>query len=248
LSPQIQRPLPPYLQITQHFRDQIKSGELKDGDRLPSARQLVEQWGVAHATAAKVLATLRSEGLVLTTSGGAGGTVVDVREVAHTPHDRISAVRRTGRIYPPNERARIVAAELITAPEHVIAALGLAEGAAAIRRQRITYRDDSPISASTSWYPGDFAGRAPALLRSDRIKQGTPRYIEECIGRRAQLGRDQVAAATATASIAKDLMIAEGSAVLIGRNWFLDEAGDVVEYGEHCSVADHWHTYEYEIG
>src|SRR4051794_33679325 len=75
LSPQVHRSLPPYLQITQHYRDQIKRGQLKDGDRLPSARQLVEQWKVAHATAAKVLSTLRAEGLVTTTTGGAGGTV-----------------------------------------------------------------------------------------------------------------------------------------------------------------------------
>src|SRR6266581_4276370 len=96
LSPQVDRPLPPYLQITQHFRDQIKSGQLKDGDRLPSARQLVEQWHVAHATAAKVLSTLRAEGLVTTTPGGAGGTVVsvqDMREVGYARRSRMLAVR-----------------------------------------------------------------------------------------------------------------------------------------------------------
>jgi DNA-binding GntR family transcriptional regulator len=239
--------MPPYRQITQHFRDRIKSGELKDGDRLPSARQLVEQWGVAHATAAKVLATLRSEGLVTTTSGGAGGTVVSVKEVAHTPRDRIRAVRRTGRIYPPNEHARIIAAELTGAPERVAAALGLSEELTVIRRHRVTYRDDVPISASTSWYPGVFAETAPALLQTARIQQGTPGYIEERTGRRAHLGRDQFAATPATAGVAADLQIAEGSAVLIGRNWFQDDFGDVVEYGEYSSIADHWQTYEYEL-
>jgi len=248
LSPQVQRPTPPYLQITQHFRDQIKSGELKDGDRLPSARQLVEQWGVAHATAAKVLATLRSEGLVTTTSGGAGGTIVSVSEVANTPRDRLHAVRRSGRIYPPNEYARIIAAELVRAPEHVAAALGLSDELNVIRRHRITYRDDSPISASTSWYPGALAETAPALLQTERIRQGTPGYIEERTGRRAHLGRDQFTAATANAGIAVDLQVAEGSPVLTGRNWFQDDAGDVVEYGEYSSIAGHWQTYEYEVG
>src|SRR3954467_4782805 len=136
LSPQVHRSLPPYLQITQHYRDQIKSGQLKDGDRLPSARQLVEQWKVAHATAAKVLSTLRAEGLVTTTTGGAGGTVVnvnDMREVGYAPRDRMLAVRHWGKIYPPDEHARILSAELVDPPEYVADALGVTPGSQVIR-------------------------------------------------------------------------------------------------------------------
>ncbi len=61
-------------QIAQDLRHRISSGELKAGDRVPSARQITKDWGVAIATASKALAMLRDEGLVRTVPGI--GTVV----------------------------------------------------------------------------------------------------------------------------------------------------------------------------
>ena len=55
--------------IAAEIRDQIRSGELAVGDRVPSTRQIIRRWGVAMATASKVLANLKQEGLVLTRPG-----------------------------------------------------------------------------------------------------------------------------------------------------------------------------------
>lgn len=247
MSPQVERPLPPYMQITQHFRDRIKSGELAEGDRLPSARQLVQEWGVAHATAAKVLATLRAEGLVTTTPGGAGGTVVSRQGLKNAPRDRMLAVQRWGKIYPADEHARITAAELIEAPDHIAEALGLPPQSQVIRRSRITYRGDTPVSASTSWFDGALAERAPALLLTERLPQGTPGYIAQQTGRSMAHGRDQVAAGVADHEQAARLGIPEGSPVMLGRNWVLDPAGGVIEYGESCAAVGRWSTYEYDL-
>jgi AcrR family transcriptional regulator/DNA-binding transcriptional regulator YhcF (GntR family) len=68
---------PPYARIAAELRDQITSGTLRPGDRVPSTREIIQRWGVAMATATKVLATLRQEGLVQPISGV--GTVVAVR-------------------------------------------------------------------------------------------------------------------------------------------------------------------------
>jgi AcrR family transcriptional regulator len=61
--------------IAAEIRRRITSGELKAGDRVPSARQITQAWGVAIATATKALAMLRAEGLVRAVPGI--GTVVD---------------------------------------------------------------------------------------------------------------------------------------------------------------------------
>lgn len=55
---------PPYLRIVAEIRRRIADGELGPGDRVPSTRQIADQWGVALATATKALTTLRLEGLV----------------------------------------------------------------------------------------------------------------------------------------------------------------------------------------
>ncbi|GAB2747359.1 TetR/AcrR family transcriptional regulator C-terminal domain-containing protein [Kitasatospora kifunensis] len=65
---------PPYLRIAAELRGRIAAGTLKPGDRVPSTRQITQEWGVAMATATKVLATLRREGLVRSRPGA--GTVV----------------------------------------------------------------------------------------------------------------------------------------------------------------------------
>ena len=66
--------VPPYQQIVDVIRARITSGSLPPGARVPSTRQIVTEWGVAMATASKVLATLRQEGLVQSRPGF--GTVV----------------------------------------------------------------------------------------------------------------------------------------------------------------------------
>ena len=64
----------PYRRIVADIRDRIARGELRPGDRVPSTRRIVRDWGVAMATATKVIAALRDEGLVDTHAGA--GTVV----------------------------------------------------------------------------------------------------------------------------------------------------------------------------
>ncbi|WP_435880302.1 TetR/AcrR family transcriptional regulator C-terminal domain-containing protein [Streptomyces nondiastaticus] len=56
--------VPPYLRIAAELRGRIAGGELAPGDRVPSTRQIAQEWNVALATATKVLTTLRQEGLV----------------------------------------------------------------------------------------------------------------------------------------------------------------------------------------
>ncbi|MEV6152250.1 TetR/AcrR family transcriptional regulator C-terminal domain-containing protein [Nonomuraea sp. NPDC052129] len=67
----------PYLRIVGELRRRIAAGELAVGDRIPSTRQIMRDWGVAMATASKVIGVLRDEGLVRPVPGI--GTVVVYR-------------------------------------------------------------------------------------------------------------------------------------------------------------------------
>ncbi|MFD1719662.1 GntR family transcriptional regulator [Georgenia deserti] len=64
----------PSHRIAGALRQQIVAGVLRPGDRVPSTRQIVREWGVAMATASRALAILRDEGLVSPRTGS--GTVV----------------------------------------------------------------------------------------------------------------------------------------------------------------------------
>jgi DNA-binding transcriptional regulator YhcF (GntR family) len=60
--------------VVSEIRSRIRDGKLAPGERIPSAREITREWGVAIATATKVLAILKREGLVKTRPGI--GTVV----------------------------------------------------------------------------------------------------------------------------------------------------------------------------
>ncbi|GAA2841559.1 hypothetical protein GCM10020220_033160 [Nonomuraea rubra] len=60
----------PYLRIVEELRRRIAGGELAAGDRLPSTRQIVQEWGVAMATASKVLSRLQGGGAGAGRAGG----------------------------------------------------------------------------------------------------------------------------------------------------------------------------------
>jgi len=61
-------------EIAELFRGAIQSGQLGDGERLPTVRQTARDFGIAQATAAKAYKTLEQDALVVTRT--AAGTRV----------------------------------------------------------------------------------------------------------------------------------------------------------------------------
>ncbi len=65
-----------YEQLRSHLLDEIQSGRLKPGDRVPSESELSAQFGVSRITSKKALETLQAEGVVVR-SRGRGTFVAD---------------------------------------------------------------------------------------------------------------------------------------------------------------------------
>src|ERR1700686_5056934 len=66
--------IPLYRQIYDHFRAAIEAGQLRAGDRLPSARRLAEEFATARGTVDGAYGMLAGEGYVI--GRGPAGTVV----------------------------------------------------------------------------------------------------------------------------------------------------------------------------
>jgi DNA-binding transcriptional regulator YhcF (GntR family) len=108
----------PYRRIVAEIRDRIARGELRPGDRVPSTRRITQEWGVAMATATKVIATLRDEGVVDTRPGA--GTVVRSPEVGQAPVARKAAPREQ-----ELSRDRVVRAAIAVADAEGLAMLSM---------------------------------------------------------------------------------------------------------------------------
>lgn len=243
----VKRVPPIYMQIADHLRERIAGGQLRPGDEIPSERQVAAEWEVSRPTATKALDILRHEGLVVTRQGS-GTYVSEPPTLRRQASDRYLRSVETGRIYLPNERAKILSAELVDAPTEVAQALGLEEGTPVVRRRRVTLRDDHPVELSTSWFDGKLAEVAPRLLATDRILDGTPAYVAEATGRRATRARDRVAARLATDEERELLRLANPSAVILTRHAVLDADDLVIEFAESVGPPDAWSVEQlYEI-
>jgi GntR family transcriptional repressor for pyruvate dehydrogenase complex len=62
--------------LAAHLRQRIISGEIKEGDRLPTERKLMEQFGVSRATFREAFRVLEAEGLVSVSRGARNGALV----------------------------------------------------------------------------------------------------------------------------------------------------------------------------
>jgi DNA-binding GntR family transcriptional regulator len=85
---------PVYRQLARILREQIQAGELRPGAALPSEASLSQTFGVGRDAVRDALASLRSEGLVVTTRGI--GTFVrepatDVTVLRTGPGTRVAA-------------------------------------------------------------------------------------------------------------------------------------------------------------
>jgi DNA-binding GntR family transcriptional regulator len=237
--PELQEVLPKYLQIAGYIRDQIVRGDLKPGEEIPSERALALAWNVARPTATKALQTLRVQGFVESRQGA--GTFVRGTPAAPRARERFERARDHGTMYSDAESVEFLATELVDDPPvHVIDALRLSPGMAAIRRVRLIKRDEEPVELSTSWFSGELSAIAPKLLVGERLRGGTPRYIESTTGRRAVYGRDQVAARLATGEEAEHLGLAEPAAVLVYRLTAYDGADAPVQLDEATYPPDRW--------
>jgi AcrR family transcriptional regulator len=133
----------PYLRIAREIEHRIRSGRLQPGDRVPSSRQITREWGVAIATATKVLAELRTRGLVRAVPGV--GTVVTPSahpggEAVPRPPGNVRARERT----PDVMRANIVRIAIDVAD---------AEGFEAVSMRRIAVELGVPTMSLYRYVP-----------------------------------------------------------------------------------------------
>jgi DNA-binding transcriptional regulator YhcF (GntR family) len=101
-------PIPPYEQVRAQLADLIAVGRLRQGDRLPSVRQLASDLGLANNTVVRAYRELETAGLVRTRRGS-GTQVVAPASIADSKeklaeHARLFAAA-AGRLSATDEEA-----------------------------------------------------------------------------------------------------------------------------------------------
>ena len=244
---ELDRPVPLYMQVAQQLRAQIAAGQLRDGDRLPSQREMMARWRISMQTASKVIGAMKTEGLAVPSVGR--DTIVAPGAAA-----RIAAAAQGAALVPsaslppaPGAAVTAVAAGKAAAPGPVAEILAIPPGRRALRRAETREDNGQPASLTVAWYPPEIADRAPRLADSQPLPAGTLAYIAEATGTRAARADEDHTAGHADDDTATALGISPGSPVLISRVRYHAADGKLIEYTETTMPAGRRHGRTYAI-
>jgi GntR family transcriptional regulator len=243
----------PNLRIAEHYRQQIRDGILRPGDRLPSVRELSEQHGAATATIRSAMGWLRTEGWIVTTQRGSYVAQETVNTAA--PADRLERVRRTGSILGTGETKRVSSAALIVPPLYVAELFDQDPSEQVLRREYVIGSGHQRLALEVDWYPPQFAqlvpdltSTAPGPASSEHPGRGNDllSQIEQATGRTVTHGRDAMHSRACDQREASALVIPIGAPILAGAHEWSDAQG-VIVYGEWCLPQRLTLGYEYKI-
>jgi DNA-binding GntR family transcriptional regulator len=243
---ELQRPVPLYMQVVRQLRAQIAAGELAEGDRLPSQREMMDRWRISMQTASKVIGALKAEGLAVATVGR--DTVVAPGAVARVAAAAASITLPP--VKPPDGEAGTeikVSAGKTAAPQRVAEALGTQPGRRVLRREETTLAGGSPVTVAVSWFPATVADKAPKLAASEPIPAGATAYLAQAAGIGPARGEEKTATTEADQDTAQALGVAPGSAVLATRARYRSADGQVLQYTETATIPGRWQPRSYTI-
>ncbi|WP_413799987.1 GntR family transcriptional regulator [Streptomyces iranensis] len=190
--------------IAADLRDEIMSGDLPPGAKLPSTAQLKERFTASNATVQKALQLLKDEGLAV----GRAGAAVTVREhrqrtmrpasymAPAAPGEPYRWISEAAAGHQARGSSRLLDVTEIRPPADVAEALRLPEDGTALMRAQVLLLDDEPVELVKSYYPLELA-RGTAMMDRRKIKGGTPALLAE-LGHPPRLSVDKVSARVPT--------------------------------------------------
>ncbi|MBV7504160.1 GntR family transcriptional regulator [Bacillus sp. sid0103] len=142
--------VPFYKQLKNQILEEIKSGKLKHGDKLPSERELAEQFQISRMTARHTLSILEREGVVERRVGA--GTFINNKkiEMDFVTFNSFTKNMLSKGLIPSTQ---ILSIRKMEANANLAQKLKLAVGEGMIVIRRLRLVDETPISIEESFLP-----------------------------------------------------------------------------------------------
>jgi GntR family transcriptional regulator len=236
---------PAYKQIADQLRKGIESGQLGPGFILPSERELMDGYGVARGTARQAIATLRTEGLIVT-ERGRGAIVRERPPVRRLAHERFSSNRKTGQSayladiedLGRTPRVEIINIGKVDASEDISKLLSLRKSDALLERSRKYFADDTPMQIARTYIPWRIA-KGTQMVEQDTGAGGLYARLEDA-GHKVARYVEEVTSRPALADEAASLRLPAGIPVLVIHRVAYDQEEQAVEYSEIVMASDRY--------
>jgi GntR family phosphonate transport system transcriptional regulator len=212
-------------QIAQALQQDIGSGVLPPGGRLPTESELSQQFGVNRHTVRRALEELSRGGLVRIKQGRGSFVAEDVIDYTIGPRTRFSEWIRRHNKEPSGQALRLVE---LAADATVAAGLNIRLGARVVLLERLGLADERPVSIASHYFPATrLRGILEALRETSSITEALTRVGVSDYLRQVT----RVSARLPSAEEAELLRMPRNRPLLITENVNVDHAGTVVEFG-----------------
>lgn len=231
-------PLPRYVQIRETLQQQIKSGDLQPGEKLPSEDDLALEYGVSRMTMRKSLDDLIEAGLIYRRHGV--GTFVS-KSIVQRDHTRLTDFFATCQRTGHDPHARLLRHELLPADSQKAEALGLPTGEQLLRLTTLRYVDDVPVTCHDAflpvrYFPGLVAAGEAAL--AEALAGRHVWQVIEAEGYAVANVVERLEAQSADQELAGILQMQVGDPVLYGERVLYSDDGTALKYAECFNCGD----------
>ena len=226
------RSLPAYLQIEEELAEQIDTGELSPGDRMPTERDLAEATGVSRMTVRAALGRLEQRGLIVRRQGS-GTFVADPKLRQDASHLRGFFEGSIGQgVFPVS---RVVEKAQILATRHLANELSLRLGEPVYKVVRVRAANGSPVVLETSFFP---ARMVPGLLERDLASASIYRLMDRHHDARPVRARQTLEPIVAGEAESRLLEVPVGSPLMLVERTAWDRRDRAVEHARDLYRGD----------
>ncbi len=224
--------IPLYVQIAQGFLEQIESGQITPGMRLPPERELSKMLGVNRMTLRQALHMLETRGLLIRRQGA--GTFVAEPKIERQADELVSfslGMKRRG--YLPG--ARVIEFDQRLPEASVARELRIPVSESVYYFQRVRLLNQEPVMLETFWMP---VKRIPELEKYDLAQRPLYEILETDYGISVVRARQSLEPVVATEFEAHLLGIEPGAPLMLERRLAFDQLEEPVEYGKDLYRGD----------
>jgi len=219
-------PVPLYIQIAEGLLDQIESGELTPGDRLPSERKLSKLLGVNRRTLRRALSRLEDQGAIIRQHGR--GNFVAASRIERQAGRLVSFTKgMQQRGYVPG--AKVITFERRPAEVAIANYLGLPVSSLVYYVRRLRSINQEPVMLEELWLPVHLF---PNLESHDLAARSVYEIMETEYGVAMGRARRTLEPVVATRYEAELLGIEAGAPLMLERRRGFDRNERLVEYGK----------------